>query len=168
MTGSDDRTLRIWSAVDGKLLQTIWIWLDPYSVGAVDAVAISPDGSTIAVGGWTENLHGNFRSMSSTASPGNLIRQFAPICRTSRVFLTFSPDGRYLAATLGRAIGLRVFDRDRDWSEAFRDEQYGDDSYGATFTRDGRLAATASDGLICLISMTQPTRTRTFAASACR
>ena len=65
-------------------------------------------------------------------------------------FLTFSPDGRYLAATLGGGQGLRVFDRDKDWSEVFRDDQYGDDSYGAAFARDGRLATTAYDGLIRL------------------
>ena len=41
-------------------------------------------------------------------------------------FLTFSPDGRYLAATLYGGKGLRVFDRNKAWSEAFRDDQYGD------------------------------------------
>ena len=63
-------------------------------------------------------------------------------------FLAFSPDGRYLAATLGGTGGLRVFDRDKDWSKAFRDDQYGDSSYGAAFARDGRLATTAMDGMI--------------------
>ena len=57
-------------------------------------------------------------------------------------FLTFSPDGRYLAATLGENNGIRVFDRNNDWHEAFRDEAYGDESYGASFAsrrpcRDG-------------------------------
>ena len=65
-------------------------------------------------------------------------------------FLTFSPDGRYLAATLGEGAGLRVFDRDKDWSEAFRDDQYGDGSHGAAFSHDGRLATTSLDGLIRL------------------
>ena len=46
------------------------------------------------------------------------------------------------------ANGLRVFDRDRDWSEAFRDASYGDDSYGAAFAPDGRLATTSLDGRI--------------------
>ena len=64
--------------------------------------------------------------------------------------MTFSPDGRYLAATLAGGEGLRVFDRDKDWSEAFRDDQYGSDSYGAAFARDGRLATTSYDGLIRL------------------
>ena len=45
---------------------------------------------------------------------------------------------------------MRVFDRDRDWREAFRDDQYGDQSNGAAFTRDGRLATTSFDGMIRL------------------
>jgi WD40 repeat protein len=65
-------------------------------------------------------------------------------------FLTFSPDGRYLAATLGGGNGLRVFDRNRNWNVAFRDDQYEDESYGAAFARDGRLATTSYDGLIRL------------------
>jgi hypothetical protein len=58
VTGSDDRTVRVWSVPDGKLLRTIWIPVGPENVGRVYAVAISPDGSTIAVGGWTENSAG--------------------------------------------------------------------------------------------------------------
>ena len=69
----------------------------------------------------------------------------------SKVFahsLTFSPDGRYLAATLGGMNGLRVFDRDKDWTAAFRDDEYGGDSYGAAFSPGGRLVTTSYDGLI--------------------
>ena len=53
MTGGNHRTVRIWSVGDGKLLRTIWIPVGPEKVGYVYAVAISPDGSTIAAGGWT-------------------------------------------------------------------------------------------------------------------
>ena len=53
VTGSDDHTVRIWSIADGKLLRTIWIPQGPENVGRIFAVAISPDGSTIAAGGWT-------------------------------------------------------------------------------------------------------------------
>jgi WD40 repeat protein len=53
VTGSADRTVRVWSVADGKLLRTIWIPVGPENVGAIFAVAISPDGSTIAAGGWT-------------------------------------------------------------------------------------------------------------------
>ena len=51
VTGGDDRTVRIWSVADGKLLRTIFVPVGPDPVGAIYAVAISPDGSTIAAGG---------------------------------------------------------------------------------------------------------------------
>jgi outer membrane protein assembly factor BamB len=63
--------------------------------------------------------------------------------------LAFSADGRYLAAACN-AVGLRVFDSDKNWSETFRDENYGGPSYGAAFADDGRLATSSLDGKIRL------------------
>ena len=53
VTGSDDRTVRVWSVADGTLLRTIRLPVGPGDVGKVYAVAISPDGALIAAGGWT-------------------------------------------------------------------------------------------------------------------
>jgi WD40 repeat protein len=148
VTGSGDRTVRIWSVADGKLVRTIWIPVGPEKVGDVYAVAISPDGSTIAAGGYTETRHGEHPIYIFERESGNLVRRIADSLPDVTSFLTFSPDGRYVAATLGSGDGLRVFDRNKNWSEAFRDDQYGDPSYGAAFARDGRLATTSLDGLI--------------------
>ena len=46
--------------------------------------------------------------------------------------------------------GLRVYDRDRQWTEAFRDTDYGGAIYGVTFAADGRLATTSYDGNVRL------------------
>jgi WD40 repeat protein len=151
VTGSDDRTVRVWSIASGKLLRTIWIPVGPADVGAVYAVAISPDGSTIAAGGYTERIQGDdYPIYIFDRESGNLIQRIHGDLPEVTHFLTFSPDGRYLAATLGGGKGLRVFDREKDWSETFRDGNHGDDSYGAAFARDGRLATTALDGMIRL------------------
>ncbi len=150
VTSSDDRTVRIWSVADGKLLRTIWIPAGPGIVGRVYAVAISPDGSTIAAGGYTERRNGPCPIYVFARESGNLIRRIPGDSPNVTSFLTFSPDGRYLAATQLGANGLRVFDRDKDWRVAFRDDRYRDDSYGAAFARDGRLATTSFDGMIRL------------------
>ena len=71
---------------------------------------------------------------------GTLIKRIHGDLPSDAKFLTYSPDGRFLAATLSGANGLRVFDRNKDWSEAFRDDKYGDAGYGAAFAPDGRLA----------------------------
>jgi WD40 repeat protein len=66
--------------------------------------------------------------------------------------LTFSSDGRYLATGLfcGASSGVRVYDRQKQWSEVFRDNSYGSESHGAAFASDGRMATTAYDGMIRL------------------
>src|ERR1700730_582236 len=148
VTGSDDRTVRIWSVADGQLLRTIWIPGGPENVGRVYGVTISPDGSTIAAGGWTETRQGEHPIYMFDSASGDLVRRIHDDLPNVTYFLTFSPDGRYLAATLGGLVGLRVFDRNKNWSEALSDHQYGDHSFGAAFPSDGRLATSSFDGLI--------------------
>ena len=65
-------------------------------------------------------------------------------------YLTFSQDGRYLAATLFGGNGIRVYDRAAGWAQAARHTDYGDSSYGADFSTDGRLATTSLDGHVRL------------------
>jgi WD40 repeat protein len=114
VTGSDDRTVRIWSVADGKLLRTIWIPVGPENVGAVYAVAISADGSSIVAGGYTENRQGASSIYIFDRESGNLVRRIHGDLDNVARFLTFSPDGRYLAATLGGRDGLRVFDQNKN------------------------------------------------------
>ena len=45
--------MRVWSLPDGQLQRILRLPIDYGKIGKAYAVAISPDGSTIAVGGWT-------------------------------------------------------------------------------------------------------------------
>src|SRR5262249_38953441 len=52
VTVSDDKTVRIWSIADGQLAATARGPIGAGSEGALYAVALSPSGDTIAVGGY--------------------------------------------------------------------------------------------------------------------
>src|SRR5439155_540177 len=55
VTSSEDKTVRVWSLTDGKLIQTIRMPVGPGNSGKVYAVEMSPDGNLIAAGGWTND-----------------------------------------------------------------------------------------------------------------
>ncbi len=145
VTGSDDKTVRVWSLAKGTLKRTIRVPAGPGDVGKVYAVAMSPDGAVIAVGGWTGTL-GHHSIYLFDRATGKLIRRIEGLPNVITQ-LSFSPDGQRLAATLWSG-GLRIFGR--SGQELARDEDYSDQSYGADFAPDGRLVTTSYDGKIRL------------------
>ena len=133
------------------LLRTLRLPAGPGYVGRAYAVAISPDGALVAVGGWTRASEADRQEqiyLYDRAS-GALVRRIERL--PSVVYhLAFALDGSRLAAVLGSGQGLRVYGRAENWDEVARDVAYGDASYGAAFAPDGRLATTAYNGKVRL------------------
>ena len=148
VTGSDDKTARVWALPEGRLLQVLRPPAGPGDEGKVYAVAISPDGTTVAVGGddvdWKASGHSVY--VFDRAS-GRCLRRLGGLENIIK-HLAFSADGQYLSASLG-AQGVRVWET-REWGEILADRDYGDLSNGCTFDRSDRLVTTCYDGLVRL------------------
>ena len=161
VTGSDDKTVRVWSLHPPHLLTTIRMPAGPGDLGKVYAVAMSPDGAHIAVGGWTRwTAQDQQEQIYLFTRAGALVTRIEGV-PTVVHHLTFSRDGRYLAAGLGGAHGIRLYDRQADWREVAQDKQYGGAVYGLAFAPDGRLATTSFDGQVRLYDQ-QWTLTKTI------
>ena len=149
VTASDDKTVRVWSLPEGRPLRVLRLPIDQGSVGRAYAVAISPDGTSVALGGWTAPNGLNTNVFLFDRASGELKQRLRdlPNCVNH---LAYSPDGRSLAAALWGSDGIRVFDAGNDYRPLPSDTQYGDDSYWAAFDRAGRLVTVSYDGFVRL------------------
>lgn len=152
VTGSHDKTVRVWDLTSGQVLGILRPPIGEGSEGQINAVAISPDGELVAAGGLTspDGVTDNIYLFDRRS--GRLLRRLSGLPNVV-ADLAFSLDGTRLAAVLGGPNGLRVF-RMPDGQEWGRDTEYSDRSYGVTFAADGRLATTSFDGKVRLYDST--------------
>jgi len=146
VTASEDKTARVWDVRSGELLKVLRPPQGDGSDGMLYAVAISPDGATVAVSGSGFGREPKSIYLFDRAS-GKLSKHIDGLPH-SVDHLAYSSDGRYLAAAL-LENGIRVY-RSGDDQEIARDTDYGADSYSAEFDRAGRLVTTCDDGFLRL------------------
>lgn len=149
VTAGDDKTLRVWQMPDQHLVRTLRVPLDAGHEGQLFGLAISPDGATVAVGGWTGWDWDREASvyLFDTLS-GELRRRIGGFPDAIHA-LAWSPDGQFLAVGLQGRAGLSIR-RVADGREVARDAQYRDKLTDLDFSAAGRLAAASLDGYVRL------------------
>ncbi len=148
-TASFDKTVRLWSLATGEQLRVLRPAIGSGAEGELFAVAVSPDGHFVVTGGWTGFEWEKANSLYVfDAATGQLVRRIGGLPQVVNR-LAWSPDGRYVAAGLAGANGIRIFETG-DWHEVFTDNSYTGPVYGLVFQASGRLAAASFDGGIRL------------------
>jgi hypothetical protein len=153
VTGSEDKTVRVWSLPDGRLLRTLRMPVAPGDVGKIFAVALSPDGRLVAVGGWDDadlSTSLDYYVHIFNRVTGRLEGRLGPHPQVVDE-LTFSPNGKRLAVGLGGKSGIAVWDL-ADWRQIMSDGDYGDQVNGIAFSPTDEMAVTSHDGGLRLYS----------------
>ena len=144
-TASDDKTVRLWSLPEGKLLRTIRLPIGDGDGGKVYATALSPDGRWLAAGGWDaawdKSAHHSLTLIDLNSGALRRLGEFEDVMLS----LAFSADGARVAVGLGGTAGLRVFEV-ASGRELLADRDYGDSIYGLAFAADGALVVSSFDG----------------------
>jgi WD40 repeat protein len=149
VTGSQDKTVRLWELSTGRLLKIFRPPIGEGPVGIILAVAISPDGKTIACGGRTDSGEGASRSIYLfDQESGKLVRRIGGLSY-NLLGLAYSKDGKFLLAGMQSNGGIRVY-RTSDYSIAAEDRDYGGAFHGGDFDGNGRLVTVSKDGFIRL------------------
>lgn len=148
VSASDDKTARVWDLASGRLVQTLRVPMAGDQEGKLYAVAISPDGERVAVGGWTGPTGSNSVYLFERAS-GRLVGRIAGLPNVIN-HLAWSPDGQRLAIALFGNNGIRLHAATPPHAEIARDSGYGNDSYSVDFDRSGRVVSTSYDGKLRL------------------
>lgn len=147
-TASNDKSVRLWSLPDGRLLRTVRLPIGDGHNGKVFAVAVSPDGRWTVAGGWDARWESsrNHAAYLFDSNTGASVRRIGAFGSTIK-HMAFSPDGKRLAVALASTEGVRVHDVESG-RELMADRDYGADSYGLTFGPDGTLYTAAYDGFL--------------------
>jgi len=149
VTGSQDKTLRLWELSTGRLVKVFRPPIGEDPMGMINDVAFSPDGKIIACGGWTKSWgEKSFSVYFFDRESGKLARRISGLPDNVMV-LTYSKGGKFIAVGMGKRGGIRIY-RTSDNFIAGEDRDYGGGVYGVDVDGSGRLVTTSQDGFVRL------------------
>ncbi len=146
-TASEDKTARLWSVAEKRLLKTFRLPMSEGEGGRAYAVALSPDGRILAAGGLDAdgeiNGMGGYVYLFDTIS-GKLAQRLGPLPNVI-YDLDFSADGKRLAVGMAETGGVAL------WQAPFtgpmrRAAQYNAGVFDLEFDPAGSLYVITEDG----------------------
>jgi WD40 repeat protein/uncharacterized protein (DUF2164 family) len=147
LTGSSDKTAKLWDANSGDYLKTFRIPIGDGQEGLIYASAISPDGSKVAIAGNTGwSWYGETSIYIYDTESAEMIERIGGLANLI-LDLEFSTDGKYIAASLAGPNGVFVYDANSYQLLASLLE-HGDSSYNVEFDNSNRLATVSYDGFV--------------------
>jgi WD40 repeat protein len=148
VSASYDKTARVWDLQSGRLLKVLRPPIGEFSWGTLYAVAISPDGKTVAVGGFTGRGASEVSIYIFDRESGTIRKSISGLPNVI-YHLAYSPNGRHLAAALGEKNGIRIYETG-NYTEVARDTDYASSTYWVEFDRSGRVVTGTEDGSVRL------------------
>ncbi len=149
VTCSDDKTARVWQMPEARLISTLRVPIDAGHEGQLFAIAISPDGKTVAAGGWTGwDWDGAASVYFFDLASGELIRTHGGF-RDAIGALVWTRDGKHLLVGLQARGGLHAL-RVGDLTVVASDTEYNDKIMDTDLRSDGIIATASLDGLVRL------------------
>ena len=149
ITVSDDKTIRVWQLPALEAVAIYRVPIAPGYEGQLYTAALSPDGRTLAVAGWTgwqwDNKGAIYLIDVESGAITGRITGFDEVVGP----LAYSPDGKYLALGLLGRQGLHVL-QTGDYSEIAWDIDYQDKTIGLLYTPQGGIITTSLDGYVRL------------------
>jgi len=148
-TCSDDKTIRVWQMPETRLMSIIRIPIDHGHEGQLFALAISPDGKTLAAAGWTGwDWEGEGSIYFFEVASGKLLSRQNGF-KNAFSAMSWMPDGKHLAIGLQGATGFQIL-RIADNKIVANDTQYLDKVIDIHVNPAGKIAVVSFDGMIRL------------------
>jgi WD40 repeat protein len=149
VTGSQDKTVRLWELSTGRLVKIFRPPIGEGSAGMILDVTFSPDGKTIVCGGLTKSQKEESYSIYFfDCENGKLVHRITGLPAYIAHF-AYSKDGKFLAVGMGKGGGIRIY-QTSDYFIAGEDSDYGESIFGVDFDSKGRLVTVSYDGFIRL------------------